>query len=154
LITAWRIAKQNRAGEAFSGEGAYRYGGRWNHRGTRVVYISDSLALAVLEQFVHLGRAAIRLRFVSFRVEVPDRVAMEVFDRGHLPKDWRAEPTPDSTKDIGTAWAERGAAALLKVPSVLVPVEYNFILNPAHPDFGRLAVRNPEPFSLDPRMWK
>ena len=143
---------QKRAAEAFSGEGAYLYGGRWNHPGTRVVYVSDSLALAALEQFVHLGRAAMRLRFVSFRVEIPESVAMDGLDRSSLPKNWRQEPPPDRTKDMGTAWARRGTATVLKVPSVFVPVEYNFVLNPAHPDFKTIVVRDPQPFGFDPRM--
>lgn len=154
MIRAWRLVKQRRAAGAFSGEGAYLHGGRWNHHGTRVVYVADSLALAALEEFVHLDRANTRLRFVSFRVEIPDELTVEVLAESKLPKDWRTEPPPESVQELGTTWARSGSAAVLKVPSVIAPVEHNFVLNTAHPDFRRLAIHDPEPFNFDPRLWK
>lgn len=138
---------------AFSGEGARKAGGRWNQQGTAVVYVSGSIALAALEAFVHLQRAAARLRHVVFRVEIPDGVVIDL-DAKTLPRNWREEPPPDSTKKIGTDWANSSASAVLRVPSVIAPAEHNFVLNPAHPDFKTLNISKPEPFSFDPRMWK
>jgi RES domain-containing protein len=153
LITAWRLVNRRRVGDAFTGDGARRYGGRWNRRGTPVVYLADSLALAALEYFVHLGREAARLRFVYFRVAIPDD-ALEVLRPDDLPTNWRAEPPPRETMDLGSAWTRRARAAVLRVPSALVPVEFNYVLNPLHPDSRRVRHARPEPFHFDPRMWK
>ncbi len=153
MITAWRIVKASRTSGAFSGEGARRYGGRWNHPGTAVVYLADSLALAALEQFVHLGRAHANLAFAAFQVTFPDSL-VESLRRSDLPARWRQEPAPGDTMDIGSAWVAAGRSAVLQVPSVLVPPEHNYVLNPGHPDFKAVTIADPQPFTFDPRMWK
>jgi len=71
-----------------------------------------------------------------------------------LPEEWRSEPPPDACKALGSHWAEAGETLLLKVPSVIVPRECNYVLNPQHPDFTRLTIREAEPFGFDSRMWK
>lgn len=154
MIRAWRIVKARHAGDAFSGEGARLAGGRWNHRGTTVVYASDSLALAALELFVHLGKARSALSFVFFRIEIPDNVRVESISVDGLPANWRDQPPPDATKDLGTRWVKAGKSAVLRVPSVLVPVESNHLLNPVHPEFRSIRIGAPEPFAFDPRMGK
>jgi RES domain-containing protein len=116
-----------------------------------IVYTSESLALAVLEFFVHLDpRDAPDLVAVS--VEVPDDVRVGHVTERSLPKDWRTTPAPASLADLGTAWARGGATALLAVPSALVPRETNYLLNPAHPEFARLRMGRPEPFALGRRL--
>ncbi len=153
MIVAWRLIKKKHQATAFDGEGARRYGGRWNHKGTAVVYISDSLALAALETFVHLPKAGRGLEYVNFRVEIPDDL-IEILEKSRLPQNWRQEPPPDEIKQIGTDWVQRRSSAVLRVPSVIVPVESNFILNMSHPDTAKILVQKPEDFSFDPRMWK
>jgi RES domain-containing protein len=154
LITVWRVVKKARAKEAFSGAGARRYGGRWNHRGTAVVYVSGSLSLAALELFVHLGPAHKGMRFSTFQVEIPSRAKVDELVRADLPRNWREEPPPDACKDLGTDWVNRGAAAVFRVPSVIVPVEHNYLLNVGHSDFKKLKISEPTDFAFDPRMWK
>ena len=154
MIVAWRVVKEKHAPDAFSGDGARLYGGRWNHAGTRVVYVGGSLALAALELFVHVDRAEAALRFAAIRVEIPSRLKIDTLARADLPAEWRSEPAPDATRRLGTEWVTRGAACVLRVPSVIVPVEDNYLLNPAHPDFARLKIAPPEPFGFDPRVWK
>lgn len=119
-----------------------------------MVYLADSLALAALEQFVHIHGASSRIPFVSFRVEIPDGVRMTALDARKLPSNWRAEPPPGGTMAIGDRWVKEGSSAALKAPSVIVPEEFNYVLNPLHPDFGKIRIRPPKPFSFDPRMWK
>ncbi len=153
VLTAWRLVKARHADGAFSGEGARRYGGRWNRPGTAVVYLADSLALAALEQFVHLGRAHASMAFVAFRVRIPADLVEELPTRD-LPANWRQQPPPRQTMDIGSRWAAGGASAVLRVPSVVVPVEHNYVLNPNHADFARIDIDAPVPFGFDPRMWK
>ncbi len=154
MIVVWRLVKERQTTDAFTGKGARLYGGRWNYEGISVVYTGGNLSLSALEQFVHLGTEDIHLRFVYFRLEIPDNVRVEVVKSNALPPNWREEPAPDSTKDIGTRWVEASRSAVLRVPSIIVPVEYNYALNPHHPDFGLIRITDPKPFSFDPRMWK
>ena len=151
---AFRLVKARQAAEAFSGEGAQLYGGHWNKQGTALVYTSESLALAALEQFVHLGPEDASFAFVFYPIDIPDDVSIEEIEREALPSDWREEPPPDSTKALGSEWAQAMRTAVLCVPSIVVPSEYNYLLNPAHPEFSRIQISRPQPFAFDPRMWK
>ncbi len=148
------MVKEKHASEAFMGEGTKRFGGRWNHKGTAVVYVSATLSLAALEQFIHLGRQGIHIPFVFFRLEIPDNVPVSFIEADSLPKDWRSEPPPNSTKDLGTEWAKSKLSAVLRVPSVIVPVGSNYLLNINHPEFAHIKIGDFERFSFDPRMRK
>ena len=154
MITAWRLDKAKRAKEAFTGEGARRVSGRWHHQGIPVIYVSESIALSVLEKFVHMGLAASHIKFVYFKIEIPDSVLVEKLKSADLPDDWTAEPPRDSTKDIGSTWAKKAGTAVFRVPSVLVPKSWNYLLNPAHRDFKKIHISAPLPFVFDTRMWK
>lgn len=147
---AWRIVKERHAATAFSGEGAARSGGCWNSRGHRVVYASGTKSLAALENLVHLNPPVL-FRYVAFRLRFEDWLVEELAgDR--LPGDWRDEPAPPTTKALGDAWIREGRSAVLAVPSVILSGEPNYLLNPAHPEFGRIQIGRPEPFAFDPRL--
>ena len=154
MIVLWKIGKERRRAEAFTGEGARLAGGRWNERGTPVVYASESLALSALETLVHVQKAHRHLAYISFRIEVPDEVRVEEVPRNRLPASWRKEPPPMETMAIGTRWANGSSTAVLKVPSAIIPQEHNYVLNPLHPDFRKIGNFETGPFSFDPRMWK
>ena len=154
MIRAFRLVKKKYKSDAFTGESSRRFGGRWNRKGTAAVYLSDTLSLAALEQFIYLGREGLRLSFVYFKLEIPDIVSVSNIEPRYLPKEWRREPAPNSTRDLGTKWAESGDSALLRVPSAVIPVECNYLLNIKHPDFDRIKISKPEPFTFDPHMWK
>jgi RES domain-containing protein len=128
-----------------SGEGARRYGGRWNPPGTAAVYASESRALAVLETFVHLTVEARSMWFLLYSIALPRRARLQ--------RDLE-RPTPRplaSSQEIGRAWLDDGACLALVVPSVIVPQEANYVLNVHHPQFRRLEVSEPERFSFDER---
>lgn len=154
MMIAWRLVKWKHRRSAFDGEGARLAGGRWNLPGSTVVYASETLALAALETFVHLGPAAMELRFAAIRFSFPEDIAIEQVSRQALPPRWRSEPPLLETMQMGTKWAQQLRSAVLRVPSVIVPQEHNLILNPSHKDFRRLAIGPPEPFTFDPRLWK
>lgn len=154
MILAWRLVKWKHRRSAFDGEGARLVGGRWNVPGTTVVYASGSLALAALETFVHLGRAATELRFTAIAVSIPEDILIEQVLPQDLPPRWRSEPPLPDTMQRGTKWARELRSAILQVPSVIIPREHNFILNPSHKDFRKLTIGSPEPFTFDPRLWK
>jgi RES domain-containing protein len=82
---------------------------------------------------------------------VPEEL-IESLDQRELPQDWRAMPEPDSTRDIGTKWVAEGGSAVLAVPSVVVPSEFNYLLNPTHPDFSKIKIGTPKPIDWDPRL--
>jgi len=119
-----------------------------------VVYCAATLSLAALELFVHLEASEAPADLVTLAAEIPSSVSIEELDSAVLPADWRAYPAPDALKELGTAWVRSGRTAVLSVPSVVIPRERNFLLNPSHPEFSQILLRNPEPFSFDPRMWK
>ncbi len=154
MIISWRLVKKKHIKNAFAGEGARLFGGRWNHRGASLVYVSETLSLAVLELFVNLGREDIRFPLVSIPVEIPETITVKEINYRDLPHDWREQPPSVSTKNIGTEWAEKMSSVVLRVPSAIVPVEFNLLINPLHPDFGKIKIGKPQPFTFDSRMWK
>ena len=154
MKVAWRLVKEKFSSKAFDGEGARRAGGRWNHQGTVVVYVSESLALAALESFIHLGGAGRCISHVAIQVQIREDIEIDEISPESLPSNWRKEPPPDSTKLIGTTWVKEAKTAIFRVPSVVVPTEYNYMLNPLHADFKQLVFSIPKPFHFDPRMWK
>jgi RES domain-containing protein len=120
---AWRLVRENNAKDAFTGEGARIAGGRWNHKEIALVYTSETLSLATLELLVHLKRYEIKFSLVYFLLEVPDSVPIEEISQIDLPSNWRTEPPPNSTKQVGTEWVKRGSSAVLRVPSILIPID-------------------------------
>ena len=150
MPSAWRLTKTRYLATAWDGEGARRTGGRWNGVGTAVVYTSGTLSLALVETLVHLP-SGILPSYSAQRVEF-DEAMVEVMEDVDLPADWRADPAPRSTQALGDAWALAGRSAVLRVPSVAVPPEFNYVLNPGHPDVPRLKIEPPMPFPFDPRL--
>ena len=147
---AWRIVKEKHAATAFSGKGAADSGGRWNSRGVPVVYTSNTISLAALETLVHLN-PPVPFKYVAIRIQFDDAL-VEIVRAKALPPDWQTEPPPPSTKAMGDAWARAARSAVLALPSVIIPGELNYLLNPAHPDFKTISLGKPEPFAFDPRL--
>ena len=150
MPSAWRLTKTKYLSAAWNGEGAKKAGGRWNSPGVRVVYTSGSLSLALVEVLAHLS-AEILPAYSAVPVEFDDAL-VTVVAPARLPKNWKDNPPPHATQAIGAAWVASGTSAVLRVPSVVVPGEFNFILNPAHRDFGRIRISAPTPFPFDPRL--
>jgi RES domain-containing protein len=146
----WRIVKAKHAATAFSGDGAAKTGGRWNSRGVRVIYASSTKSLAALETLVHLN-PPLPFNYIAFRLQF-DAALVENIPLNRLPADWRVEPPPPSTKAIGDAWLREVRSAVLALPSVVVPGELNYLLNPAHPAFKKISIGKPERFVFDPRL--
>ncbi|MDR3557256.1 MAG: RES family NAD+ phosphorylase [Syntrophobacteraceae bacterium] len=149
MPTAWRIAKKNHAANGFDGEGARLYGSRWSTPGTRVAFASESLSLATLEIVVHLQNSAPLASYVVFTVRFPEDMVQEL-DPSVLPKNWRSFPAPPRVRQIGDDWVKSNSSVLLRVPSVIVVHEHNFLINPEHSDFSKLIISGPEPLDIDP----
>lgn len=149
MITAWRLVSEARAAKAFDGEGSFRYGNRWNLPGTRVVYLAASTSLAALEVLVHAGAPDHLISFVAIPVRIPPEL---VDDLGALPADWTESPAPLSTQRAGSEWEAAGRSAVLRVPSVVVPWESNFVVAVNHPGLSSLEPGEPRPFRFDRRL--
>ncbi len=150
-ITAWRITKRKHARNAFSGEGARGYGGRWNNPGTALVYTAQSQSLAALEMLVHLDSSDLLEKYVLLAAEF-DQSLMRTIELSALPRNWRSDPPPAQVRSIGDDWILAGSSVVLQVPSALVPGENNFLLNPGHQDFAKVRIGKPVAFRFDPRM--
>lgn len=147
------ILRKRYARTPFDGEGAYRYGGRWSSPGIRLVYTSEHLSLAMIEYFVHVDSDDPPRDLVVATADVPDDVARTQVSAVKLPSTWRQTPAPAELAAIGDRFARTKRAAILVVPSALAPDEFNWLLNPAHPNFGRIRIHPPERFSYDPRFF-
>jgi RES domain-containing protein len=128
----YRLSRALSGEAAFDGEGARRVGGRWNLPGTRVVYASTTLSLATLEVMVHLQSYRALGLYWAYGYDLEEDEIAELTD---LPPDWAVYPAPVEPQRRGTAWARAGQSLALKVPSAVVPPEYNFLINPLHPAF-------------------
>lgn len=147
----WRICKRKYQNSAFSGEGGFYTSGRWTPQGFKVVYTAESLALATLEIFVHTESNKIPL--VAIRAWLPDDLDIEEVDINNLPKNWQDESTYPILPQIGKKWLQSQTAPVLKVPSAIIPVEFNYLLNPQHPDL-KFSLEPPMTFTFHQRMWK
>ena len=149
----WRICRQRYAGEAASGEGARRYGGRWNSRGVAMVYASTSLALAAIETFVNLEPNLQPSDYVSIAGEIPQGLPIGRLEPATLPSDWRRMGN-EHLRRLGDAWVAKAETVALRVPSAVILGEWNVLLSPAHPQFSRIKLEAAQPFEFDPRMFR
>ena len=118
------------------------------------MYASESLALAALEYLVNVDPETAPAGLVAIAAVIPDELAIKRLSAGELPRNWRGLPAPTQLAVLGTKWADSLQTAVLQVPSVVVPQESNFILNPRHPNFSKIVVLAPVDFAFDARVWK
>ncbi|MBX8607764.1 RES family NAD+ phosphorylase [Pseudomonas cichorii] len=152
MIHVYRLVKRKWLAQAFDGEGAKLYGGRWNSKGQACVYCAGSESLALLEVLVHLDNSSMVQHYVMLELQIPkDRILKARPD--NLPVDWREEPAPPSTSSFGDAWLESGQSLALAVPSVIVPREFNYLLNVRHASFKSIVAKARElDFEVDSRL--
>jgi RES domain-containing protein len=148
----WRLCRAVHAGTAFSGEGARRFGGRWNSRGVPMVYCSSSLALAAIELFVHLDPTQAPEDLVSISATLPEGEPVRTVTPAELPPAWWTDPL--GTRKLGDAWIRSGSSLAIQVPSVPIRSEWNVLVNPQHPRMSELHTDPPQPFVFDARMFE
>lgn len=156
MVSAWRVSRAKFAEppyNPFDGEGARRMGGRWNSPGVAVVYVSGTLSLAVLEILVHADSLSALPDHVAFPLDIPQPLIHELTHE-ELPDTWHRPSAPDALRRIGDAWVRAGETVALRVPSAVIPSEFNFVLNPAHPDFERCSIGARQQLQIDPRLVK
>jgi len=137
-----------------SGKGARLTGGRWNPKDTAVIYTSESRSLAAMEFLVHVSLVNIPPELKIVTIEVPETIVPKQIDASGLPKDWRNSPAPFSLGDIGARWVSGQESLLLRVPSAVIPREFNILINPSHPDMKSVGIVEVESFMYDDRLHK
>ena len=156
MLSIWRIEKERYLDEAFRGKGSLRAGGRWHHKGTQVAYASEHPGIAVLEKLAWLGSYEMarssNYLLVPLRLD-PDK-HLEKVEEKDLPEEWDAFPHRDATRDIGTGWFNEERTPVLGVPSAVLPLAENYLINPFHPNFHDLERGEPKPFSWDRRLFQ
>lgn len=152
----WRIGTDTPDYEAddLSGEGAKRTGGRWNEKGIPVIYTSETRAVACLETVVHLNAGGLPLNRYLVAVTIPGDVWANARreSASSLPVGWDAQPAGRVSIRFGTDWIRSGSSALLVIPSVIIPEEFNILINPKHPASLGITAAKVRRWLYDPRL--
>lgn len=152
-MKVFRIAETQNIND-LSGIGARIYGGRWNQKGTAILYTSESVSLATVEYLVHvpLSIAPTNLNLATF--QIPDEITPEEIISTDLPVNWREYPAPSVLAESGTDWVRANKSLLLRVPSVVVAHEFNILINPLHPDMKHVTILQVENYKADKRLFR
>jgi len=152
-MKVYRLSKEKYKGD-LSGRGAETFGGRWNSKGTRMVYTSDSRALAKLEVAVNVALHRIPKNYFMTIIEIPDSVVVHYDIKLLEGKNWKNNPPIKFTQSEGDNFVKSGEHLALKIPSVVVEGDYNYIINPSHPNIGSVKIVDTQMFSFDMRLFK
>ncbi len=144
----WRISNH----ESLSGEGGLRYAARWHNAGSRIVYLAESPAGALIEVLVHLELNQFELpdTYKLLRVGLPDKIPVKAITGWEKQKDW-TQRLP-LTRALGDAWRSATSTVLAKVPSAIMPSTWNYLLNPDHPDAGKIKIVGVTAAQYDARL--
>lgn len=151
-MIVFRLAKL-RYVKDLSGKGAEKSGGRWNSKGTVMLYTSFTRALCTAEIAVHTPLGIVPADYMLATIELPDTARVLKQETPKLPDDWRSFPHPNSTQLLGDEFIAEGKFLAMQVPSVVVQGEFNILLNPGHRDFGKVRVIKTERFMFDERLF-
>ncbi|RYZ93121.1 MAG: RES domain-containing protein [Sphingobacteriaceae bacterium] len=135
-----------------SGTGARLYGGRWNSEGKNMLYLASSRSLAVLEVLVHLPPLMIPNNYCAVEIDVPDNNILTV-SKNELPHNWQDVSSSSPTRELGDIFLKKREHLVMRVPSTIVPAEFNYLINPAHPDMQKVKVVKRQPFNFDERLF-
>ena len=150
-MKSYRIAK-NRYAKDLTGTGSRKYGGRWNQKGTNMLYSSENISLAVLETLVHVDKTNLPDDLQLVTLTFPDSVSCLEISQNDLPHNWREYPASNTLAQIGSDWIDNAKSLLLKVPSVVIPEERNILINPNHLEFKKIRIDEIKDFEFDVRF--
>ncbi len=152
-MNVYRLGRKSYPGY-LSGKGAALRGARWNSIGVEMLYTASSRALAQSEVAAHFTLATLPDDYVMVTIDIPDDVKITVIDLNHLPPEWDAFPPSLSTQLIGDEFIRTEKSAILKVPSAIVQGDFNYVLNPYHPEFKRIKINSLESFPISKRIFR
>lgn len=147
-MKAFRIAKTEFIRD-LSGFGAYKFGGRWNSIGTHILYLAENPSLSLLEVLVHISRFQIQSSFSVLTLELPE---IELVDPPELPQNWKLTPPPMSLKKVGDEFIRSKMSLAIRIPSAIMPLDHNLLVNPGHPDFSKIKILDCEEIHLEKRL--
>lgn len=150
-MIAYRLSK-GKYHRDLSGKGAEIYGGRWNSKGTALLYTSQSRALAFAEISTHIPLGIVPKDYFLITIQIPEKAAILQLTHADMPADWRSNPHSNSTQKIGDEFAASLKYLVLSVPSAVVTGDVNYLINPAHPMISEVAILSVEPFEFDSRF--
>ena len=148
-MIVYRLARRAFS-EDFSGAGAEKLGGRWNSKGMPMLYTASSRALCLTEWLVHTPALLLPDDLVMVSLELPENAVVQKLKK--LPADWYIFPHPLSTREEGDAWLKKNASLVLEVPSAVVPDEFNYLINPHHPQIQQVRLLSAQAFKIDERL--
>jgi RES domain-containing protein len=150
-MIVYRLAKATYAND-LSGRGAFLYGGRWNSPGVAMIYASESRALSVLEVAVHtpLGIAPDGYKLIELELYAKN---LKIYTPEILPEGWDSIPPKETSQKLGNLFIQKGNFLLMKVPSAVVPGDFNMLLNPTHHDMKYVSITRISDFTFDERLY-
>jgi RES domain-containing protein len=152
-MRVYRIARKKHLDD-LTGAGAKTFGGRWNHRGTAMLYTSETRSLAMVEFLVHVSWMQAPSDLGIATLEIANEIEPESLSPADRPEDWRDFPAPRKLADLGTGWANSKRSLLLRVPSAVIEQEHNILINPGHSDIVRVNVLEVKDLEFDRRLLK
>ncbi|MEO6136333.1 MAG: RES family NAD+ phosphorylase [Ginsengibacter sp.] len=150
MIKVYRIGRKKYAND-LTGEGARLFGGRWNHKSVPCIYASESRALSLLEYTVNISIEEIPRALSITTIEIPDS-SIQKISVAKLPGNWQKSPAPTETKDFGVALFKSSIYSVFRIPSTILPDEFNYLLNPLHADSKHFKIVDVVDFIYDLRI--
>jgi RES domain-containing protein len=137
-----------------SGKGAALRGARWNSIGIDMIYAAADRSLAMAEVAVHFTLATLPDDYVMSTMYIPDGISMKTLNAKDLPADWNTFPHMASTQKLGDAFIAENKYCLFQVPSAVTDGDYNYLINPHHPEFKQIKITAVKKFPFDKRIFK
>lgn len=150
-MRVFRLSREKYA-RKLNGQGAARSNNCLNSKGTAIVYTAESRALAMAEVLVHLSLGRLSNTFKMVEIEIPDSVSVREISEKQLGKNWSAKPPMPASQKIGDEFIQLGKACVLRVPSAVVPGDFNLLINPIHPEMKKIKIVDVNDFPFDSRL--
>lgn len=128
--------------------------GRWCSNGRKVIYTSSSVALACLENILRRSGSGFSSNFITIFYEIPEDIIIEEVHIQNLKADWRSQNSYIDCQKTGNEWYDNKSSLILKVPSAIIPDEFNYIIKTTSTEIDRIAIKNKKPFIPDERLEK
>ncbi len=152
-MDVYRIMQEEYADD-LSGNGSRIFGGRWNSEGNYALYTSESRSLALLETLAHSPFKLLQKKvYCLVTIYVPGNNEMGIINPNDLPEGWNSAMPHTATKKTGDAFLKQKKQLILKIPSVMMPEEFNYLLNPLHGSYKSVTVKQKRIISFDDRIF-
>ena len=150
-MKVFRLARLKYA-KSLSGKGASKFGNRWNSKGVEMIYTAQSRALAMAEILVHISLNQLPSDYKMLTINIPDDLNIKNLKASELPKSWNSHPPSIYSQQVGDAFIMANEFCVLKVPSVVVYGDFNYLINPHHKEFNRIKIQSVDDFPFDQRL--